>query len=210
MKSAIADKCNWKYSLVWKSTKQSDTVAREQPREQPAGPAATGFAEGLDPVDATYAAQVVARILEGAISARATDVHFEARNGQTHLRWRVDGTLIDCGTVPQGQHTSIINRLKALARLITYRTDIPQEGRLVLAEHQLEARVGTLPTLHGERAVLRLVTGRTKLLSMEQLGLEPEMLLQLQRSLDASSGVILISGPAGSGKTTTAYACLRM
>ncbi len=190
---------------MWKSSKQRESPARDPSTAY----ASANFAHGLDPADDTYAVQVVERILTAAIMARATDIHFEANSAHTHIRWRVDGTLMDRGTVPHGSQTSVVNRIKALARLITYRSDIPQEGRLILAEQQLEARVGTLPTLHGERAVIRLAIGRTMLRTIEQLGLAPKMLGQLQQSLEANSGVILIAGPAGSGKTTTAYACLR-
>ena len=117
--------------------------------------------------------------------------------------------MINLGSVPNGRSTSILNRIKALARLVTYRSDVPQEGRLIVPEYQLEARVGTLPTLHGERAVVRLASGRKKMRSLQELGLSDETLDKTQQAIHSASGVILICGPAGSGKTTTAYACLR-
>jgi general secretion pathway protein E len=195
---------------VWKYNKPS-RAAQTESSDSPIDAAVRlhAFAGGLDPAHDDYAVAVVDRILKAAIVCNATDVHFELHRDKTLLRWRVDGTLVDLGSVPNGRTTSILNRIKALARLVTYRSDIPQEGRLILPEHQLEARVGTLPTLHGERAVVRLASGRKKLISLQELGLTHDTLLQTRTAVGAASGVLLICGPAGAGKTTTAYACLK-
>ncbi len=187
---------------MWKSNKNNAAPSIAESGE-------LDFASGLDPAHDNYAVAIVDRILKSAIAANVTDIHFELNRDQTLLLWRVDGTLIDLGSVPNGRTTSILNRIKALARLVTYRSDIPQEGRLTVPEHQLEARVGTLPTLHGERAVIRLASGRRKLRSLHELGLPESILSQTQHAVGSASGVILICGPAGAGKTTTAYACLR-
>lgn len=187
---------------MWKSSKINQATSTLDART-------LDFSRGLDPAHDSYAVAIVDRILKSAIAANVTDIHFELNRDCTLLRWRVDGTLIDLGSVPNGRTTSILNRIKALARLVTYRTDIPQEGRLIVPEYQLEARVGTLPTLHGERAVVRLASGSKELRSLQELGLTDATLEQTHRAIGASSGVILICGPAGAGKTTTAYACLR-
>jgi type II secretory ATPase GspE/PulE/Tfp pilus assembly ATPase PilB-like protein len=187
---------------VWKSSKINETTLAVEH-------SGLDFSSGLDPAQDNYAVSVVDRILKSAVAANATDIHLELNRDQTLLLWRVDGTLIDLGSVPNGHTTSILNRIKALARLVTYRSDIPQEGRLIVPEYQLEARVGTLPTLHGERAVIRLATGREKLRSLRELGLTEAALNQTRQAIHSASGVILICGPAGAGKTTTAYACLR-
>ncbi len=163
----------------------------------------------LQPHSDQYAAQVVDHLLRQAVASGASDVHVEKANGVVQLRWRVEGALQDLGVCPDGQTTSILGRIKALAGLVTYRHDIPQEGRMVLGEFQLEARVGTLPTLHGERAVIRLANRSADEWLPHQLGLQPDALERLLQGLASTSGVILITGPAGAGKTTTAYACLR-
>jgi len=192
---------------VWKSSKIIETPrTAENPTAENAG---LDFSSGLDPTHDSYAVSIVDRILKSAVAANVTDIHFELNRDQTLLLWRVDGTLIDLGSVPNGHTTSILNRIKALARLVTYRSDIPQEGRLIVPEYQLEARVGTLPTLHGERAVIRLASCRKELRSLQELGLPDSTLNQTRRAIHSASGVILICGPAGAGKTTTAYACLR-
>lgn len=163
----------------------------------------------LDPQHDHYATQVVERLLQAALSVGASDIHIEKTGVGVQLRWRVDGQLVDLGTCRDGKTTNILGRIKALARMVTYRHDVPQEGRIVWSDRSLEARVGTLPTLHGERAVIRLVNQRAHDWLPEQLGLPSPILSRLQTALEAPSGVILITGPAGAGKTTTAYACLR-
>ncbi len=160
-----------------------------------------------------YASQAVDRILQAALRAGASDVHLTQRHQILSLQFRVDGRLLSLADVPCGTTTNISTRIKALARLITYRQDVPQEGRLVLfnsqKEQQLEARVSTLPTLHGERLVIRLAQpGSTPRLPQE-LGLPDSILPNYLRALQQPSGVVLIGGTAGAGKTTTAYAGIR-
>ncbi len=165
--------------------------------------------DDLNPRADDYAAGVIDRILSRAVNAGASDIHLNQQAKSVSIRWRVNGRLIELGSVGDGESTSILGRIKALAGLVTYRHDIPQEGRLILRQQQLEARVGTLPTLHGERAVIRLTARQAAKWFPEDLGLPDNVLARLTAALDAPSGVLLITGPAGSGKTTTAYACLR-
>lgn len=175
----------------------------------------------LRPQQDQYAGLVVERILKAAVLCRATDVHLTQEAEGVNLRWRIDGRLIDAGTIADGTSTSILGRVKALANLITYRCDIPQEGRIVLTEsrstddsatgssRRREIRVGTIPTLHGERVVLRFAVASDTPFLPEDLGMPATVLSKFQSALERASGVILLSGPAGSGKTTTAYSGLR-
>lgn len=171
--------------------------------------------DDLNPRTDDYATRVVDRILQSAIKAGASDIHLAQLHQSIGVRLRVDGSLIEIGNVADGAGTSILGRLKALAGLITYRKDVPQEGRLKILQNgshngpHIEARLGTLPTLHGERAVIRLTMGRSVAWLPEQLGLPEPLLERLKSNLTNASGVILITGPAGSGKTTTAYAAVR-
>lgn len=164
---------------------------------------------GLDPNGETYAAQVIDRLFGWAVELGASDIHLDASSEGHLVRLRIDGSLRELGTIPAGKLTSLGARLKALAKLLTYRNDIPQEGRLERPGLGLEARVVTLPTLHGERIVIRLGGRRQKAWRLDDLSMDARTSALLHQAVSAPSGVILITGPVGSGKTTTAYAILR-
>jgi type II secretory ATPase GspE/PulE/Tfp pilus assembly ATPase PilB-like protein len=174
----------------------------------------------LDASSPLYATQVVDALLAAAVQAGASDVHLHPTPQGLSIRWRIDGVLQTLGEFERGQAADVVARLKVLAELLTYRNDVPQEGRIRTREHQpsspavlptdcVEMRVSTFPTLHGERAVVRLFAAQDQYLYPQDLGLPPEVEAALARLLQETSGAILLCGPAGSGKTTTAYACLR-
>jgi type II secretory ATPase GspE/PulE/Tfp pilus assembly ATPase PilB-like protein len=129
--------------------------------------------------------------------------------GSLTATWRLDGVLQALGEVPTEYGPNVVARLKVLAGLLTYESSLPQEGRIRSETFQTEFRVSTFPTLYGERAVIRLLRGGDAPGSLSQLGLPARTFAALKSHLAATSGAILIVGPAGSGKTTTAYACLR-
>jgi type II secretory ATPase GspE/PulE/Tfp pilus assembly ATPase PilB-like protein len=162
----------------------------------------------LDPSDAQYASLFVDVLLAAARRVSASDVHLQPTASGLELRWRVDGVLVPLGEFPPGVAANVVARLKVLADLLTYRNDVPQEGRLRAVGENSEVRVSTFPTLHGERAVIRLFAARRELRRIEQLGLPEDVLPRFQQVLGETSGAILVTGPAGSGKTTTLYASL--
>ena len=123
---------------------------------------------------------------------------------------RIDGVLHDLALVPQALAANVIARLKVQAELLTYRTDTPQEGRLRLGDGDVEMRLSTFPTLHGERAVVRLFGRAGQYEQLVDLGLPDDVLPALAGATAARRpGPFSFPGPAGSGKTTTVYACLR-
>jgi general secretion pathway protein E len=176
--------------------------------QHPSGLLAAELSE-LDPAAPEYASYCVDGLLAAARSAGATDVHLQPGPASLDVKFRIDGVLASVASVPAALAANVVARLKVLAGLLTYHTDRPQEGRIRLPCDDVEMRVCTYPTLHGERAVVRLFGGATRYRHLDDLGLPDDVLPVLQRLLTETSGAVLISGPAGSGKTTTAYAALR-
>ena len=123
--------------------------------------------------------------------------------------YRIDGVLQLAGTLARSLLPNVVARLKLLANMITYRTDIPQEGRILESGGEVEKRVSTFPTYFGEKVVIRMFGGMHQFQRLEDLGLPEEIQRTLSELLNETSGAILFTGPAGSGKTTTLYTCLR-
>lgn len=165
---------------------------------------------GLKPGSDAYAPEVVARILRVAREVAASDIHLVPAEGGRALRmlWRIDGVLHDVALLEQAA-PNLVARLKVLAELLTYRTDVPQEGRIRTGDEDVEMRVSTFPTVHGEKAVIRLFVGSGRFRHVEDLGLPADIDAEFRRLLTLTAGAILVTGPAGSGKTTTLYAALR-
>ena len=153
---------------------------------------------------------LVDRIIRRAIEARAGDVHFEPGDAQLRVRFRINGLLQDIEQLPPAIAPNIVARLKVLAGLLTYRSDIPQEGGISHGEDGFpcDIRVATFPTVRGERIVLRLMAHAHRFLKLDDLGHDPRLLERLTCLLRRPQGLLLVCGPAGSGKTTTLYACL--
>ncbi len=177
------------------------------------------YLPGTNPHDPDRVSRIVEAILTAARDANASDVHLRPTADKMEMAWRLDGVLQPVAVFPEELAPQIVARLKVLAELLTYRTDMPQEGRIrsastasphaIPGEQDVETRLSTFPTLFGEKAVLRLFVGSGKYRSLPELGLPTDVLPQLQELLEETSGVILLTGPAGSGKTTTIYAALR-
>lgn len=163
----------------------------------------------LDTKDPNYAVAVVDRLLAAARRLRASDVHLLPSAEGLEIRCRLDGVLQPVAVLPAPSALNVLARLKVLADLLTYRTDAPQEGRIRGAHSDGEMRVSTFPTVFGEKVVVRLFAGSQQFQRLDDLGFPEDVLGPLRRLLDETSGAILATGPAGSGKTTTIYACLR-
>ena len=155
--------------------------------------------------------KLVNHILSQSVKAGASDIHIEAYQDQLKVRCRIDGILYDMLTPPRWIHASLISRIKVMARLNIAEKRLPQDGRIEikLGNQEIDVRVSTLPTTFGERVVLRLLNKSKSLISLTELGLSDDRLRQLQDLITAPNGIILVTGPTGSGKTTTLYAVLQ-
>ncbi len=165
--------------------------------------------EGRNPADPRHVIGLVDAILASAREAAASDVHLVPQESGLAMSFRLDGVLQPVVELPKETSSNVIARLKVLAELLTYRTDVPQEGRVRSDDRSIEMRVSTFPTLFGEKAVVRLFAGSGEFRFLGELGLPVDIEPALQQLLERRNGLLLITGPAGSGKTTTAYACLR-
>jgi type II secretory ATPase GspE/PulE/Tfp pilus assembly ATPase PilB-like protein len=163
----------------------------------------------LDVRSSDYVVGVVDLALSEARRAGASDIHLTPTADGLEMRWRIDGVLQEVATLPAAIAPNVASRLKVMSNLLTYRTDVPQEGRIRGTPGDVEMRVSTFPTLHGEKAVVRLFAESGRLRRLADLGLPAEVRASLERSLGETSGAVLLAGPAGAGKTTTLYACLR-
>ena len=151
-------------------------------------------------------------IVTQALHARASDIHIEALEHTTSIRIRVDGVLQTLHPPIQVEHERIIARIKILARLDIAEQRIPQDGRLSVGLNytrpDIDCRVSILPTLHGEKAVVRLLPSPTTALDLGLLGLHAPQLAHFADAIAQPDGLILVTGPTGSGKTRTLYSCL--
>ena len=156
---------------------------------------------------------IVDDLLEKAAAAAASDVHFEPTAGGLIVKFRLDGVLNIIEKLPKNLSDNIIARLKVLGGLLTYRNDIPQEGRIQVSDkyrqNVLDQRLAIFPTIHGQRAVVRLFYENTELTELEHLGLGKSIEQILKQITAQNQGVLLLTGPAGAGKSTTLIALLR-
>jgi type IV pilus assembly protein PilB len=154
--------------------------------------------------------RIVATLLEYAVKARASDVHIEPTGEKTRIRYRIDGVLQERLTLPSKVHTSVISRIKILSDLKIDEHRIPQDGRfkVSVAGTEVDLRVSTLPTISGEKVVIRLLKEKGKATTTQQLGFTGVSLKRLEENLRKTFGIILVTGPTGSGKTVTLASCL--
>lgn len=154
--------------------------------------------------------ELVDELIRRAVDVRASDVHFEPEDDALRVRFRVDGLLSDVEQLPRALLPNVVARLKVLGGMLTYRSDIPQEGSIdrSKAGYPCDIRVASFPTIRGERVVLRLMAHAHQLLKLDQLGLDPVVIARIERHLLVPQGLLAVCGPAGSGKTTTMYAML--
>jgi type IV pilus assembly protein PilB len=197
------------------------TIAKEPPSQRP-----TPMAEGYEAkrvveperprartepyVDNLSTVQLVTQIMESAIAAGATDIHIEPQGEEVRVRYRIDGVLHNIMRIPPEMHLSVTSRIKVLASMNVTERRRPQDGHFTLETDGgvFDFRISTLPSVFGETIVMRVLDSTRVMTGLDQLGLNEEQLKAVERLIARPHGLILVTGPTGSGKTSTLYAAL--
>jgi general secretion pathway protein E len=174
-----------------------------------------GFEDDLEHLKGLAQEAPIIRLVNVTISRsldmRASDIHFEPFDRSFRIRYRVDGVLYDLDQHPKTMQAAITSRLKLMANLNIAERRLPQDGRIKIkfGNRQTDIRVSTSPTIYGESIVLRLLAQETADYQLDKLGMNPDQLVTLEDLIERPFGIILVTGPTGSGKTTTLYAVLK-
>jgi len=164
----------------------------------------------LDATDEEPIKRLVNSLLWQAAKDEASDVHIDPMTRETIVRYRIDGILQQVTVFPSQVHVTVVNRIKVMSRLDIAQKGIPQDGRsmVLIAGRKIDIRVSTVPTIQGEKIVMRMLYQDEKLMQLSQLGLAKYISKPYSKMVQSSGGIILVTGPTGSGKTTTLYASL--
>jgi type IV pilus assembly protein PilB len=176
-------------------------------------PEQTGSAEIIelrDQADEAPVVKLVHSIIADAVHRGASDIHFEPRGPDMRVRFRVDGVVFDTTTVPRTLMAGLISRVKIMADLDIAEKRLPQDGRIGLSVdgNYVDLRVATLPVVRGESLVMRILDKQNVMVDLDELGMDEETRASFRHAIQATHGAILVTGPTGSGKTTTLYAGL--
>lgn len=159
----------------------------------------------------TAVVQMVNLIFATAVRDGASDIHIEPYERDVKVRYRIDGMLSDMMRPPKRMHAALVSRIKILGEMNIAERRLPQDGRIkiTIAGRQVDVRVSILPTVYGERAVMRILDKGTAMLGLEELGMQPDTLAKYRKLISIPYGIILATGPTGSGKSTSLYASLQ-
>ena len=197
---------------VYRRTGEIDGLAQQLHAELSTGAGSDFGAElGLTPgVEDAPVVKLLQTIFEDAVGARASDVHIEPQQSGLQIRLRIDGVLHAQTEADIKIASALALRLKLMSGLDISEKRLPQDGRfnIKVREHRIDVRISTMPTQYGESVVMRLLINNAQLLSLDRIGLPPALLARIRALLATRQGMLLVTGPTGSGKTTTLYAAL--
>ena len=202
MDSQIRDQIARAWSISEDTTQVSAIIEEEDEGEDEAAQASVD--------DEAPIVKLVNRVLADAVRLRASDIHIEVQRESLRVRYRVDGLLRDVMNAPKRLAGSVVSRVKIISGLDIAERRVPQDGRtrIVVEGLPIDCRVSTLPSLHGEKVVIRLLTRGDDVPSLSVLGFEAQQLAAFESALAVPQGLILITGPTGSGKTNTLYSAI--
>ena len=162
------------------------------------------------PVNHSPIARLVNQLLSNAVDQRASDIHIDPHEFKVLIRYRIDGLLKTERTLPKDMQSILLARIKIISSLKITESRLPQDGRVKLDidGHHVDLRVSTIPTMFGEKIVIRILDTESTLHAPEKLGLTRENLRTFNNLIEKPNGIVLITGPTGSGKTSTLYAAL--
>lgn len=200
-------------NLAYDMSRASAKDYFEEMSEETADDLISEISETADLLDETSDAPIIKLVnllVSGAIKDRASDIHVEPYSANLKIRYRIDGILYDILSLPRRIQSPLVSRIKIMAKLNIAEKRLPQDGRIELkiADRLVDVRVSVLPTAFGERVVLRLLDKSSDILLLSDLGMHDERIKLLDRLIKSPYGIILVTGPTGSGKTTTLYAAL--
>ncbi len=222
------------WAVVAPESEVVDALTRAKTREDAANPAlamenimrgqeadvevSTDTAANADTLDASADAageapviRMVNTMMIEALKTKASDIHFEALEKTSRLRYRIDGALVDRPAPPKGLHNAVVSRIKIMSNLDIAERRKPQDGRFKIRalKKEVDVRVSILPTVHGEKVVMRILDKANLAPGLSSLGLDDYAYKAMKFAIDQPHGIILVTGPTGSGKTTTLYSCLQ-
>jgi general secretion pathway protein E len=200
-------------NLAYDMSRSSAKDYFEEMNEASADDLISEISETADLLDETSDAPIIKLVnllVAGAIKDRASDIHVEPYSGNLKIRYRIDGILYDILSLPRRIQSPLTSRIKIMAKLNIAEKRLPQDGRIEIkiADRLVDIRVSIIPTAFGERVVLRLLDKSANILMLSDLGMHDERIKLLNSLIKSPYGIILVTGPTGSGKTTTLYAAL--
>lgn len=189
-----------------------EVQASKAARQREARESATEKGDLQDIVKGAPVARMLATIIQNAVDQNASDIHIETANGESRIRYRVDGVLRTVLTLPLNVHPALVARVKVLANLKLDETRVPQDGRITqkIGEKKIDFRISTLPVVDHEKVVMRILDTSVGAPTLEKLGYRPEHVAIVKKEIKRTHGMLLVTGPTGSGKSTTLFACLNL
>ena len=174
---------------------------------------ASEIEEAEDVLDVSNKAPIIKlvnTILFQGLKLRSSDVHFHPYPDRTQVRFRIDGILYDMDSVPRKAHEAIVSRVKVMGKMDIAERRLPQDGRatIKLGDGEVDVRISSVPTTNGERIVMRLLDKSAKIYTLNEIGLTPKNVAMMREYITWSHGIVLVTGPTGSGKTTTLYGAM--